>query len=177
MIASRSPVDDSLVWQGDTTCPSEITSIVDRASRAQPAWRRTSLDERCEVVKRFADYLSTHQSELARLLEREVGKLSDDAASEVKTSIAKVSLSTQAIRERRANSRSLNDDVARQIRYRPLGVVAVLGPFNFPLHLPGAHIVPAILAGNAVVFKPSEHAIAVGHAMQAAWHHSGLDFV
>ena len=60
------------------------------------------------------------------------------------------------------------------LRHRPHGVMAVLGPFNFPGHLPNGHIVPALLAGNVVIFNPSEHIPAVGVALVRLWAQAGL---
>jgi hypothetical protein len=63
--------------------------------------------------------------------------------------------------------------VRQVLRHKPHGVLAVLGPYNFPAHLPNGHIVPALLAGNAVVFKPSELTPAVAEFMAACWRWRG----
>ena len=69
---------------------------------------------------------------------------------------AKVDISVQSYNERTGEKRSAMADGIAVLRHRPHGVVAVFGPYNFPGHLPNGHIVPALIAGNAVVFKPSE---------------------
>src|SRR5258708_11901934 len=88
--------------------------------------------------------------------------------------IGKIPLSIQAHQERRRESISENAGVLSATRYKPFGVLAVFGPFNFPGHLPNGHIVPALLAGNCVLFKPSEFTPGVGALMAEAWEEAGL---
>lgn len=146
------------------------------SASAGEKWRRTEPTERIEIVRAFGDYLGDHREEITDLISREVGKLSWDAAGEVAAAIAKVSLSIEAFNQRRSTQTlsPMATGSARVVRYQPLGVTLVLGPFNFPLHLPGGQIIPALLSGNSVVFKPSERATAVGMWMQSAWRHAGL---
>ena len=177
-LESRSPLDDAVIWQGEHFSARKVADSVRRASLAQRAWREKPLPERIQVVERYGEYLRTHQEELTDLLAREVGKLPWDAAGEVRASIAKASVSIQALHDRRGHqvvqSRSDENPVQRVIRYHAIGTVLVLGPFNFPLHLPGGQIIPALLAGNSVVFKPSDQAPAVGQWIGNAWHEVGL---
>ncbi len=172
--SSISPIDQSVVWQGTPSTPDVISATINRAAAAQKSWSRHDLDHRAEIARRYATYLGIHRAEIESLLVREVGKLRHEATSEVNTSIAKIDNSVLAIQERRVPECNSIVDGTRQINYRPLGVVLVLGPFNFPLHLPGGQIIPALLAGNAIVFKPSERATAVGQWMVQAWHQCGL---
>lgn len=172
--SSISPVDGSVVWQGEATTADEVDSVMARAAQASRAWRATPLQDRIDVVHGYGQQLQASRQQLAELISREVGKLSWDAAGEVGASIAKIDLSIQAIQQRRSDQRIEAGAVDRRIRYRPLGVSLVLGPFNFPLHLPGGQIIPALLAGNAVVFKPSDQATAIGHWMIEAWRAAGL---
>jgi succinylglutamic semialdehyde dehydrogenase len=102
----------------------------------------------------------------------ESGKPLWESNGEVTTAISKVANSIEAIEARRWES---SDTTSRNaIRFRPLGCMLVLGPYNLPLHLPGAHIVPSLLAGNTVLFKPSEKSPAVGEWIQRAWEQAGL---
>ncbi len=172
--SSVSPIDDSVVWTGVATTSAEIGRVMKRSSIASKSWRRVDATERIEIARRFANYLGEHCGEIEQLIRREVGKLGWDAASEVAASIAKVELSIQAFRQRRSESSEISDTLTRTIRYQPLGVTLLLGPFNFPLHLPGGQMIPALLAGDSVVFKPSEQATAVGLWIANAWREVGL---
>ncbi len=121
------------------------------------------------MVDRFAALVAGRRAELAELIAGEVGKARWDALSEVDAMIGKAKLSGRAFHERTGTSSSPLGGTTLAVSHRPLGVMVVLGPFNFPGHLPNGHIMPALLAGNTVVFKPSEHAAAVGEWMGRAW--------
>ena len=172
--SSVSPIDDAVVWSGQETTAAEIQQTMRRAQAAAKSWSRRDVAERVKIVRRFADVLDMRRQEIAELITREVGKVPWDAAGEVGAAIAKVELSIQALQERRSEQSVESDSVTRTIRYAPLGVTLVLGPFNFPLHLPGGQIIPALLAGNSVVFKPSDQATAVGIFIAEAWKQAGL---
>jgi len=179
VFSSLSPIDHEPVWQGPATTSDEITVVMERAAAVRQSWRREPLQNRIEIARRYRKCLDQNRRELERLITREVGKLPWDAAAEVSASIAKVDLSVRALQERRgetppADQQSAAGTPQRHVRYRPLGIILVLGPFNFPLHLPGGQIIPALLAGNTVVFKPSEQATAIGLWMVEAWRRSGL---
>jgi succinylglutamic semialdehyde dehydrogenase len=140
------------------------------ARAAFRGWSRQPLDEREAMLREFAKVLSRRKVALADAISREVGKPAWEAAGEVDTMVAKVDLSVRAYRQRCAE---FSGGLATT-RFRPHGVVAVFGPFNFPGHLPNGHIVPALLAGNTVVFKPSEYAPLVAEITAAAWRDAGL---
>ena len=179
LFKSVSPVDGETLWQGSSADRQEIRQCMARAAKAADAWRSTTVKERVKVVRSFGAELAAHRDEIADLISREVGKLGWDAEGEVAASIAKIETSILAREQRRSDAlvdagKSSTTAVQRWIRYQPLGVTLILGPFNFPLHLPGGQIIPALLAGNAVVFKPSEEAMAVAHWMVDAWHRAGI---
>lgn len=172
--SSRSPVDDAVVWEGNESTADEVAEVMCRAGSALASWQSLELDERITIARRYAERLETQRSEVVALLTREIGKLPWEANAEVNASIAKVDLSIQAAAERRSEKVIEAGATQRILRYRAIGVALVLGPFNFPLHLPGGQIIPALLAGNTVVFKPSEQATAVGEWMMQAWREAGL---
>ena len=89
---------------------------------------------------------------------------------EGKAVVGKVELSIQAYASRCAEF----GQGQSRTRFKPHGVMAVLGPFNFPAHLPNGHIVPALLAGNTVVFKPSESVPTAAQLMMACWQEAGF---
>ena len=105
---------------------------------------------------------------------REVGKPHWEALTEVDAMINKIPVSIQAYNDRRTPSGAESNGVRSATRFKPHGVVVVLGPFNFPGHLPNGHIAPALLAGNTVLFKPSELAPAVAERTVEHWYRAGL---
>ena len=178
-LISVSPIDGEILWQGATSGETEVRQCMARAAMALRAWRSKSIDERIAVVRRFGEELTAQRTEVSTLISREIGKLGWDADGEVGAAIAKVEISILA-RQKRASdvlveaSQASPNMVQRKIRYQPVGIALILGPFNFPLHLPGGQIIPALLAGNAIVFKPSEQAMAVAQWMVDAWYRAGL---
>lgn len=88
--------------------------------------------------------------------------------------VNKIAISVQAYRERTGEKAGKLAEALAVLRHKPHGVVAVFGPYNFPGHLPNGHIVPALLAGNTVVFKPSELTPEVAELTALAWQDAGL---
>ncbi len=171
---SFNPADGSVVFAGVASSDLEIELAIGRAVEAGRRWAATSLDIRVAVLRGFAAYVAANAEALTQLLMCEIGKLRADAASEVAACVAKVEITIELASIRAADQDSSAGDTACQIRHRPIGVILVLGPFNFPAHLPGGQIVPALLAGNAIVFKPSELSPAVGRWIADAWTAAGL---
>lgn len=134
------------------------TDHVDRAVRAAraafPAWRRMGEAKRRSLLRKYQERVRHHRDAIAQTIAREVGKPLWDATGEATALAGKVDLMLGEGAEPTRLKRL--DDLPGEIRYRPHGVVAVIGPFNFPAHLPNGQIVPALLHGNTVVFKPSD---------------------
>lgn len=171
---STSPCLRHVVWQGTAASVEQVDAAVRAARSAWPMWQRTALEQRIACVKAYQAIVQQHASELALLISRETGKALWEGKSEATTVAGKVDLSVSAIQSRRDTHGDLQGIERVVTRFKSHGVLAVLGPFNFPAHLPNGHIVPAILAGNTVVFKPSELTPAVGQWMVAAWEKAGL---
>lgn len=171
---SIDPASGATVWEGAAATPAECEAAVARARAALPAWRNGPLEDRIAIVRRYAEVLEADREAFAALLSRETGKLLWETRAEVGSMIGKVAVSIAAQSER-AGERASETAFGRAVlRHRAHGVMAVLGPYNFPGHLPNGHIVPALLAGNTIVFKPSEVTPAVGAHMAALWEKAGL---
>lgn len=171
---SLNPVTQESVWSGQGASAEQVEAAVAAASAAFPAWARLSLDARIAVLERFAATLKTRADELARCIGEETGKPLWESATEVTTMVNKVAISIQSYRERTGEKSGPLADATAVLRHKPHGVVAVFGPYNFPGHLPNGHIVPALLAGNAVVFKPSELTPKVAELTVQCWIEAGL---
>ncbi len=140
-----------------------------------PPGPRKPVTYRAETLRRFANAVRAREAEFARLIAAETGKPLWEAKTEVGAVVNKVEISITAYMERTGTTRqeaALGSKIA--VRHKPHGVLAVLGPYNFPAHLPNGHIVPALLAGNTVVFKPSEKTPAVGEMLVSLYHEAGV---
>jgi succinylglutamic semialdehyde dehydrogenase len=151
-----------------------VTSVVAQARLALEGWADAPAARRAGIAFAYAEQLRANKAELGLIISEETGKPRWESATEVDAMIGKVALSVRALEERRRATETTSAGVTAATRYKPYGVVAVLGPFNFPGHLPNGHIVPALLAGNTVVFKPSEHTPRTGRRMADLWRAAGL---
>ncbi|MGJ0237717.1 succinylglutamate-semialdehyde dehydrogenase [Novosphingobium fluoreni] len=174
MLRSIDPATEECVWEGPQADAAAVHEAFARARRAFPGWASLSLKSRVEHVQAFKAALQDRRDALAVTISRETGKPLWETRAEVASMIAKVDVSITAQAERAGERRSAMPFGEAVLRHRPHGVMAVLGPFNFPGHLPNGHIVPALLAGNTVVFKPSELTPATGEAMAECWAEAGL---
>ncbi|MCP1470497.1 succinylglutamic semialdehyde dehydrogenase [Sphingobium sp. OAS761] len=174
MLQSFDPASGEIVWEGPVADAGACRHAVATARSALPGWRAAPVEERIAVARRYADILGERREALARLISRETGKLLWESDAEVGSMIAKVEVSIRAYAERTGERRANMPFGQAVLRHRGHGVMAVLGPYNFPGHLPNGHIIPALIAGNAVIFKPSEIAPATGAAMVDAWAAAGL---
>ena len=173
-LVSHNPADNSVVWSGTTAAPDEVDAAFAAARAAFPIWGRLPLAERIAVVERFKAELETRKDELAELISRETGKPRWEGQAEAGAMIGKIDISVKANAERTSGHESETAFGYARLAHKPLGVMFVLGPYNFPGHLPNGHIVPALIAGNTIVFKPSEITPGVGEAMARAWEAAGL---
>lgn len=170
-LVSIDPSTGEVMWRGSE---GDVTGAVAAARAAFPAWANAGLDARLAVVTRYRDLVRERADGFAHLIARETGKPLWDAAAEVASVAAKVDFSVEAYHAR-TGTRVGEVAAGRQaVRHKPHGVLAVLGPYNFPAHLPNGHIVPALIAGNTVVLKPSEQTLAVAEHMAALWVDAGL---
>lgn len=149
-----------------------VDEAIAAARRAQPAWAALPQSERNEALRRIKAELQKREGALADAITREVGKPRWESATEVKAVLAKVDVTLDEGLKLIAGF--VPSGLAGECRFRPHGLLAVIGPFNFPAHLPNGHILPALAAGNAVLFKPSEVAPGVGQLYAEALHAAGL---
>ena len=171
-LISYEPATGEELWRG---MHGDVDELVDRARKAWPAWAAEPLAKRIELVRRFANEVLADKENFAELIARETGKPLWEARTEVEAVMAKVDISVQAYAER-TGQRKLDSALqgTAALRHKPHGVMAVLGPYNFPAHLPNGHIVPALIAGNAIVFKPSEKTPAVGAKLVTYFAKAGI---
>lgn len=171
-LLSFEPATGKELWRGAI---SDVDAEVAIARRGWPEWAAKPLTFRSETLRRFADRVKAEGETLADLIARETGKPLWEARTEVESVANKVDISIKAYAERTPNRRIEGAMGLRNaVRHKPHGTLAVLGPYNFPAHLPNGHIVPALLAGNSVLFKPSEKTPAVGAKLVELFHEAGV---
>ncbi|MEO1967688.1 MAG: succinylglutamate-semialdehyde dehydrogenase [Sphingomonadaceae bacterium] len=167
-IISIQPATGEELWRG---VHGDVEETISRARAVVPRWASEPHARRIELVRRFANEVRKQAEPFAELIARETGKPLWEARTEVEAVIGKVEISINAYAER-TGSKKLDSALqgTASVRHKPHGVMAVLGPYNFPAHLPNGHIVPALIAGNTVVFKPSEKTPAVGEFLVKCFH-------
>src|SRR5262249_9064800 len=142
------------------TEPGEITQKVARARRAQPAWAQRPYGERAAALEAFAKLLADEAEECARLTTSEVGKPIREARNEVRAVQERIAWNVEhagdVIAPRAVDGSP--SGVEERITCEPVGVVAHVSAWNYPYFVGLGSIVPALLTGNAVLYKPSEHA-------------------
>ena len=171
-LTSTDPATGEEVWTGTV---GDAAKEVATARAAWPEWAAHSNAYRIETIRRFANVVRKNEAEFAALISRETGKPLWETKTEVAAVVNKVEISVDAHAERTPQRRmeaAMGNKVA--VRHKPHGVLAVLGPYNFPAHLPNGHIVPALIAGNALVFKPSEKTPATGEMLVSCFHEAGV---
>jgi succinylglutamic semialdehyde dehydrogenase len=169
---STEPATGAPLWSGPVA---DVDADVTAVRAGWTGWAARPLAVRVETMRRFANTVRTRAEPFADLIARETGKPLWEARTEVDSVVAKVDISVAAYADRTPQRRMEGASGARvAVRHKPHGVMAVLGPFNFPAHLPNGHIVPALIAGNGVLFKPSEKTPAVGAWLVDCLHAAGV---
>lgn len=171
---SINPSNGDIVWQGKAASKEQVDAAIKSARQAHITWANTPITERIAVLERFVSLLKENSEEFATIIARETGKPLWETRTEVGAMTGKVAISIKAHNERTGTTENPMPGAKAFIRHKPHGVVAIFGPYNFPGHLPNGHIVPAILAGNTVVFKPSELTPLVAQYTLELWLKAGL---
>jgi succinylglutamic semialdehyde dehydrogenase len=168
----KSPADQSDLIATVSWSREQVDRAVDAARGAFPAWRKQGHAARAGLLKKYQAALKANLETIAAAISREIGKPLWEARTEAQAMVAKVDLT---LGEGAAFTKDVRlDDLPGEIRHRPLGVVSVIGPFNFPGHLPNGQIVPALLQGNTVVFKPSDKGVMTSLVMAKCFAEAGF---
>lgn len=171
---SLNPFSGEVIWQGRGATAEQVEQAVASARQALVSWRNTPFSERQAIAERFAELVKENSEHLARTIAEETGKPLWETRTEAGAMVGKIAISLRAYEERTGFRQKEVAGSQAVLRHRPLGVMAVFGPYNFPGHLPNGHIVPALLAGNTVVFKPSELTPKVAEESMKLWQQAGL---
>lgn len=169
-IAALDPATEQTIWTGHAADKETVDQAVMAAKQAFPKWSQMELDERIQYLEKFGEALLEAKPHLAEAISQSTGKPLWESNTEVDSMINKIPISIEAFHARCPILTRTQSHGQLVTTHRAHGVMAVLGPFNFPGHLPNGHIVPALLAGNTIVFKPSELAPLVAELTLQCWH-------
>jgi len=176
-ITSTNPAaPDEVVWQAQSNVE-HVDQAVAAARRAFPGWAALPTAERHAYLRRYQQVVKANIERIAGIICDESGKTMAESIFEANALIGKVdiTLDPAGAWSRITNFEAPVSATRKGInRFKPHGVMAVLGPFNFPAHLPNGHFIPALAAGNTIVFKPSDKTPAVGQVLAEVWEEVGL---
>ncbi|MCA9307220.1 MAG: aldehyde dehydrogenase family protein [Phycisphaerales bacterium] len=173
-IRSHNPAHpDETVWRGSPVA-AHVDDAVAAARRALPEWSRFPIEKRIAALRAYQEIVKSRVDEIAMLICRETGKALWDSKGEAGILAGKVDITLDEWEwggRKRVTGFELDLGAGKKgvCSFRPHGVMAVVGPFNFPAHLPNGHIVPALMTGNTIVFKPSDKTPAVGQWLAGAY--------
>ncbi len=173
-IKSIDPAKNEVIWEGKSATSAQVNAAITAAREASVDWAMKTPEERLIVIKRFGELLEKNKSHLTKIIAKDTGKPEWETATEVGAMMGKIGISERAYNERTGTVENPMPVGQAFIRHKPHGVVAVFGPYNFPGHLPNGHIVPALLAGNTIVFKPSDLTPLVAQETVKLWDEAGL---
>lgn len=164
-LESVNPADGTLVDSFPVMGVEEVRAVVGNAREATTWWRGLGFAGRAERLAAWRNELWSRVDEVAELMHRENGKPFDDAVLEVVLAVEHIHWAeknaAKVLRTRKVSPGALFANYAARVEYDPVGVVGVIGPWNYPLYAPNSAIAFALAVGNTVVLKPSEFTPAV----------------
>lgn len=172
--ASENPATGEVIWRGKSASAAQVTRAVEAARKAQSHWAALSYPQRYDYCAAFSARIAEQKAELANHIATETGKALWDAQGEVAAVASKLAYAHEAYLERTGTKSKEALGGLSVLRHQPHGVFAVFAPYNFPAHLANGHIIPALLAGNTIVLKPSEQTPLVPEWMVQQWQAAGL---
>lgn len=173
--SSISPNDDSVIWQGNSSSEKDVSDCVILAKEAEQNWQKKTVDERISYIKKFTEIVKSNKQKLAETISIEIGKPLWEALTEVNSVVGKLDLTVNAYKTRCSDiTKEMSNGGISRTQFKPLGTVVVIGPYNFPCHMANGHIMPALIAGNTVIFKPSEKGAMSAELMMEYWEQAGL---
>ncbi|MBA3602126.1 MAG: succinylglutamate-semialdehyde dehydrogenase [Parachlamydiaceae bacterium] len=174
LLISENPATGAAIWEGASADTSDVNLAVKAAHEALPAWSGAPAETRISYLKKFQALLEKNRKTIVETISLECGKPLWDADNEVSAMIGKLDISIEAFTIRCKQISKSEGTKKSILHHRPHGVIGVFGPFNFPAHLPNGHFLPALLAGNTIVFKPSDQTPLVAEKIFKLWEEVGL---
>jgi succinylglutamic semialdehyde dehydrogenase len=174
LFVSKEPASQDIVWQGRSANKDQIHQAVLAASDAFDYWRKLDVCERLKYLHRFEHAVSVHKAELITALCEDTGRPYWEAKLELKAVADKTELAFEAYMQRTGERVMATTGGHIQLRHKPHGPLAVITPFSFPASIATSYIIPALLAGNTIIFKGSERTPKIADLLAQLWHQTGL---
>lgn len=175
MFYSYNPTTEEILGKARVADENEVARAVKIARKAFIDWRRTSIDDRANMLLEFANILDKKRKEFKELITSEVGKPLKESEEEVIAVINETKwFATKGIEYLQDEEVEIDENYRGIIKHEALGVVGVISPWNFPIGVPTWSLTPSLLIGNSVIFKPSELSPVVGHELTKAYHEAGI---
>jgi acyl-CoA reductase-like NAD-dependent aldehyde dehydrogenase len=170
---SLSPITGDVVGTWPVNTAEEVQAVVGNARDAAAWWSSLTFDERADRLNAWAGVMTRRVAQLADVVHQETGKPHSDATLEAALALDHIAWAAKhagkVLGRHKVSSGMVMVNQAATVEYLPLGVVGVIGPWNYPVFTPLGSIAYALAAGNAVVFKPSELTPGVGYWLAAAF--------
>jgi succinylglutamic semialdehyde dehydrogenase len=175
-ILKRSPGDLSKVLWEAGVYHDHIEAVIQSAQKGFEVWRKLSFEERIGYLKKYQEVVRSKKDEIAMALALEVGKPLWEAKTEAAALDSKVTvtISDSYPRIKQETIKDVMPKIDGHVVYKPLGPSFIIGPFNFPCHLANGQILSALLAGNSIIFKPSEKTIYSAQLMMECFDKAGF---
>ena len=174
LFKSMNPLTGEILWEGNFANAAQLNAAIHATHKSHDEWSAESIQTRIKIIRKFYALLEKNKLTMTKLISDETGKTHADAASEVAATLAKLNNSILAFKKRTGSQKNSIGTIEATLQHSSHGVMSVVGPFNFPLHLPNGHITPALIAGNTIVYKPSESTPMVAEYMMMLWDKAGL---
>ena len=172
---SISPVDLSTIWEGHFSSLEDLNECLISACNAQKEWENTPIEKRFEYVRKFASLVKENIDDIAKLISIEVGKPLWESKTEANALAGKIEPTISAYNYRNKELiNKLASGATSITKFKPLGVIVTISPYNFPAHMANGHIIAALVCGNCVIWKPSERCPLVAERVMEIWHQVGL---
>lgn len=173
-VNSVDPAKNKEIWSAKSASAAQVDAAVKSARNAFEAWSELGVDARIAIIQKFVDLLGENKERLTQVIAQETGKPLWESATEIGAMMGKLAISVRAYNERTGTVENPMPAGKAVLMHKPHGVVAVFGPYNFPGHLPNGHIIPALIAGNTLVFKPSDLTPKVAEETVKLWEQAGI---
>lgn len=173
LLESVNPATGEVIATHPIADEQAVRAAVATARTAAATWGALTYDERRNHLLRWASYLINNADEFTALIHQENGKPLDDAYLELMLAVEHVSWAAKNAKKllspKKVSPGALMSNFSARIEQRPLGVIGVIGPWNYPVYTPNGSIAYALAAGNTVVFKPSEYSTTIGNYLADAF--------
>ena len=171
---SKSPNNGKIVFEGRFATKANCNNAVENAKNAQKSWYELGLNKRIEFIRKFVEIVKENKDELSKTISIEVGKPKWEADGEINSIIKKIEPCIDAYNTRCKDIIIEKNGAKGITRFMPLGVMCIIGPYNYPMHMTNGQIMAGLIAGNTIVLKPSDKAPLCATKIIECWEKTGL---